>query len=287
MSLHPAGPDSGVRFRRADLADKPAEIEASWRNAIERPLCTTLANRDGVTVASIEHLMSALLGCGIDNVVIELNAGEVPAMDGSAASFVALIEDAGIEEQSTPRRAVEVLTQVAVREPHRWAAVMPGDGFSVDFEIEFDNPVVARQQWSVSVDCETYKREVAEARTFGFLHDVDKLRSMGMALGGSLDNAVVIDQDRIVNDGGLRFEDEFVRHKVLDAIGDLYLAGGPLIGHFRGVRAGHALTLRLLQALFSNDSAWRWRELRTEEFYADLIRPGGPIQPERAVAAPS
>jgi len=284
MSLHPAGPDCGIVFRRTDLPGPPAEIEASWQNAVERPLCTTLADRDGVTVASIEHLMSALCGCGIDNVVIELDAGEVPAMDGSAASFVNLIEDAGTEEQSTPRLAVEVLKHVAVCQPPRWAAVMPGDGFSVDFEIDFANPVVARQQWSLRVDCGTYEREVAQARTFGFLDDVDKLRSMGMVRGGSLDNAIVIGQDRIVNEGGLRFENEFVRHKVLDAIGDLYLAGGPLLGHFRGVRAGHALTLRLLQTLFSDDSAWRWRELRTEGIRAGMAWPGPPVQPDREVA---
>ena len=285
VSLHPAEPDSGVVFRRTDLPDPPAEIEAAWQNAIERPLCTTLANRDGATVASIEHLMSALSGCGIDNVLIELNAGELPAMDGSAAFFVKLIEDAGVEEQSTPRRAVEILKHIAVCQPPRWAAVMPGDGFSVDFEIDFENPVVARQQWSLRVDCDTYRREVAQARTFGFLHDVDKLHAMGLVRGGSLDNAIVIGQDRILNEGGLRFENEFVRHKALDAIGDLYLAGGPLLGHFHGVRAGHALTLRLLQTLFSDDSAWRWRELQSENTYAGMAWTGTSPRPDREIAA--
>ena len=162
---------------------------------------------------------------------------------------------------------------------------MPADGFSVELEIDFENPVVAQQRWSVNVDCETYKREVAQARTFGFLKDVAKLHATGMALGGSLDNAIVVGQDRIVNEGGLRYENEFVRHKVLDAIGDLYLAGGPLLGHFRGVRAGHALTLRLLQTLFSDDSAWRWRELRTEESYAGIACSGMSVRPDLVAAA--
>jgi UDP-3-O-[3-hydroxymyristoyl] N-acetylglucosamine deacetylase len=287
MVLHPAAPNTGIRFRRTDVVDQATEIHATWQNAIERPLCTTLANREGVTVATIEHLMSALLGCGIDNVVVELHGGEVPAMDGSAAPFVALIEHAGIEEQAAERRALEILKPVAVCEPHRWVSLMPGEGLTVDFEIDFDNPVVARQQWSIAVDSETYKQEVAGARTFGFLHEVDVLRARGMALGGSLDNAVVIDNDRILNEGGLRFDNEFVRHKVLDAIGDLYLLGGPLLGHFHGVRAGHALTLRLLRTLFADDGAWRWRELRADEPYAHMTQVGGAIQPDRAVAAPT
>jgi UDP-3-O-[3-hydroxymyristoyl] N-acetylglucosamine deacetylase len=260
------------------------EIRASWQNAIERPLCTTLANREGVAVATVEHLMSALLGCGIDNVAVELHGVEVPAMDGSAAPFVAMIERAGIEEQAAPRRFLEVLKPVSVCEPHRQAAVMPAEGFSLDFEIDFDNPVVGRQHWVVSLDNETYKNEVAGARTFGFLEEVDELRSMGLALGGSLDNAVVIDGDRILNAGGLLFDNEFVRHKVLDAIGDLYLLGGPLLGRFRGVRAGHSLTLELLRALFSDDGAWRWRTLRQDEPYDRMTPTGGAARAQRTAA---
>ncbi len=287
MVLHPAQPGTGVRFLRTDVAGRPVEIQATWQNAIERPLCTTLANREGVTVATVEHLMSALFGCGIDNVLVELHGSEVPAMDGSAAPFVAMIERAGIEEQMAPRRVLEILKPISVCEPHRRAALMPAEGFSLDFEIEFDNPVVGRQHWSLSMDNGTYKHEVARARTFGFLHEVDMLRTMGLALGGSLDNAVVIDGDRILNEGGLHFENEFVRHKVLDAIGDLYLLGGPLLGHFRGVRAGHTLTLRLLRALFSDDSAWRWRDLRSDGPYARTRLAGGAVRPDRAVAAPT
>jgi UDP-3-O-[3-hydroxymyristoyl] N-acetylglucosamine deacetylase len=231
--------------------------------------------------------MSAFLGCGVDNVLVELAGDEVPAMDGSAAPFVAMIEDAGTIEQAAPRWALEILKPVAVCEPHRWVALLPGSGFDVDFEIDFDNELVARQCWSVSVDNETYKREVAAARTFGFLHEVDGMRAMGLARGGSLENAIVIDRDRILNEGGLRFDNEFVRHKVLDAIGDLYLLGGPLRGQFRGVRAGHALTLRLLHVLFSDKSAWSWRKLRTEETYAAMKHSSAAIQPGEAVAAAS
>lgn len=287
MVLHPAQSGTGVRFLRTDVADRPKEIQATWQNAVERPLCTTLANHEGVTVATVEHLMSAFLGCGIDNVLVELRGGEVPAMDGSAAPFVAMIEDAGIEEQMAPRKVLEILKPISICEPHRRADLLPAEDFSLDFEIEFDNSLVGRQRWAISIDNETYKYEVARARTFGFLNEVDMLRAMGLALGGSLDNAVVIDGDRILNEGGLYFENEFVRHKVLDAIGDLYLLGGPMLGHFRGVRAGHTLTLRLLRALFSDDSAWRWRDLRSDVPYARTRPAGGVVGPDRAVAAPT
>ncbi len=285
MTLHPAPPESGIRFRRTGLAGAPAEIKASWKHVVERPLSTVLANDDGVTVATVEHLMSAFLGCGIDNVLVELDGEEVPAMDGSAAPFVAMIESAGTVDQEPPRWVLEILKPVSVFEPHRSVALLPSDGFEVDFEIEFDNPLVARQSWSINVNHETYKREVAEARTFGFLHEVNQLRAMGLALGGSLDNAVVIGNDRIVNEDGLRFDNEFVRHKVLDAIGDLYLMGGPLLGQFRGMRAGHALTLRLLRALFATDDAWCWRRLRQDEFDASMGMHGARAYAGNAVVA--
>jgi UDP-3-O-[3-hydroxymyristoyl] N-acetylglucosamine deacetylase len=287
MILHPADPETGVRFRRSGRAGGPADIAATWNNVIERPLCTTLANGEGVTIATVEHLMSAFLGCGIDNVLVELDGDEVPAMDGSAAPFVAMIEEACTIEQAAPRRALEILKPVAVCEPHRWVALLPASGFEIDFEIDFDNELVGRQRWSLSVDKETYRRDVAAARTFGFLHEVDDLRAMGLALGGSLENAIVIDRNRIVNEGGLRFDNEFVRHKVLDAIGDLYLLGGPLRGQFLGVRAGHALTLQLLRVLVADETAWSWRELRSDETFAFMKHSSGIIQPDQAVAAAS
>ncbi len=283
MTLHPGAPDTGILFRRTGLPSSPVEIPATWEYAIETPLCTTLVDpAGGAKIATIEHLMSALLGCGIDNAEIELDGPEVPVMDGSAAPFVFLIECAGTLRQDAPRRVIEIMKDVSVSEPDRAIALSPGINMSVDFEIEFDSPVVARQSWSMHVNEGAYKRDISRARTFGFLHEVDRMRAMGLARGGSLDNAIVIDGDQILNPGGLRYENEFVRHKVLDLIGDLFLAGGPVIGLTRGVRAGHALTLRLLQTLFADRDAWRLRDM-TE---ADLAYGMGAVTPPaRAVAA--
>ena len=287
MTLHPAEADTGIRFRRNGTVQR-TEVAAIWQNAIETPLSTTLMGEADIKIGTIEHLLSALSGCAIDNVVIELNGPEVPVMDGSSAPFVFLIECAGSVTQDAPRRALEIRRDVTVSDSRRAVTAMPGRGLSIDFEIDFDNAAVARQRWSFQVTQASYKREVSRARTFGFLEEVDKLREMGLALGGSLDNAIVIDGDRVLNDGGLRYDNEFVRHKVLDLIGDLALIGGPVIGKFCCTRTGHSMTLRLLQALFDDDSAWRWREL-TE---ADLeIEPemgmGASIPPARAVAAPA
>lgn len=281
MILRPGEPNSGILFRRSDLAGM-ADVKANWQNAVETPLCTTLVGSGGVRIASIEHLMSALAGCSVDNAVIELDGPEVPVMDGSAAPFVFLIECAGSIEQNAPRRVLKILKDVTVSDPHRSASLGRGEGLSIDFEIDFDNPMIARQEWAIQLDQASYKRDISRARTFGFLDEVDKLRAMGLARGGSLDNAIVINGQGILNKGGLRYDNEFVRHKVLDLVGDLYLAGGPIAGNVRGVRAGHALTLRLLQALLADQSAWTWREM-TE---MDLDQPmGASITPSRAVAA--
>lgn len=285
MTLHPAEANTGIRFRRNGTVCR-AEVAATWQNAIETPLSTTIAGDADITVGTIEHLMSALSGCAIDNVVVELNGPEVPVMDGSAAPFVFLIECAGTVEQGAPRRSLEILKDVSVSDSRRSATAMPGRGLSVDFEIDFDNLAVARQEWSFQVTPASYKQEVSRARTFGFLEDVDKLREMGLALGGSLDNAVVIDGDQILNAGGLRYDNEFVRHKVLDLIGDLTLIGGPVIGRFRCARAGHAMTLRMLRTLFADDSAWRWREMTESDLEPDTgTSPGASVPPARAVAA--
>ena len=283
MTLHPAAPDTGILFCRTGLPGGPIEIPATWEYAIETPLCTTLVDPTGDTkIATIEHLMSALLGCGIDNARIEIDGPEVPVMDGSAAPFVFLIECAGTLRQDTSRRVIEIMKKVSVSEPERSIALSPGTSMSVGFEIEFDSPVVAQQSWSVQISEGTYKRDVSRARTFGFLHEVDRLRAMGFARGGSLDNAIVIDGDHILNPGGLHYDNEFVRHKILDLIGDLFLAGRPIIGTTRGIRAGHALTLRLLQKLFADREAWCLRDM-TE---ADLAFGMGAVTPPvRAVAA--
>ncbi len=264
MVLHPAPTDSGIIFRRTDRGG--ACVAASWRNVEESPLCTTLTNREGVSVATVEHLLAAFAGAEIDNAVVELDGPEVPVMDGSAEPFLFLIECAGIVEQDAPRRAIKVLKPVRVADDHCAAALEPDVGFSVSFEIDFSSQQVRRQDIALSIDADTFKADLARARTFGFLEDVERLRAAGLARGGSLDNAVVVSDGKVLNTGGLRYADEFVRHKVLDAVGDLYLAGGPIVGHFRGRRSGHAMNRRLLEALFADRTAW----VRTTLGAADL-----------------
>ncbi len=281
MTLHPAEVNTGIRFRRNGTVNG-AEVAATWTNVVETPLSTTLVGDDDVKAGTIEHLMSALAGCAVDNAVVELSGPEVPVMDGSAAPFVFLIECAGTTAQDAPRRALEILKEVTVADTRRSASVTPGRGLSIDFEIDFDSPVVARQNWSLQVTPASYKKDISRARTFGFLREVDKLREMGLALGGSLDNAVVISDDRILNDGGLRYENEFVRHKVLDLIGDLYLVGAPVLGRFRCLRTGHAMTLRMLKTLFADQEAWRWRDMTETDVEAPM---GASVPPTRAVAA--
>lgn len=276
MTLKPAPAGHGIVFRRTDLGES---VPALWRHGAESPLCTTLVLPSGQKLMTMEHLMSALVGLGIDNLLVELDAAEVPIMDGSAAPFVFLIECAGIEEQAAPRRWLEILKTVTVTDGQRSASLKPAEATELAFTIDFPNPAIQRQSWSGTITPASYKREIARARTFGFLQEVEALRARGLARGGSLDNAIVIDGTRILNEGGLRFADEFVRHKVLDAIGDLFLMGAPLLGRFEGLRAGHALTLRLLNALFADPSAWRW---------SDGTESGAALRlPERAVAQPA
>lgn len=285
MTLNPAEADSGIVFRRTDV--EGVELQAHWKNAVETPLCTTLVAENGQKVSTIEHLMSAFVACGIDNALVEISAEEVPIMDGSAAPFVFLIECAGRARQDAPRRAIRILKDVSVEEPHRAASFVPGEGFTVDFDIDFDNDLVSRQSWSGAITEETFKSEISRARTFGFLHEVEQLRKMGLARGGSLDNAVVIDGDKVMNEGGLRFKDEFVRHKVLDSIGDLYLAGAPILGHFTGHKAGHALNLRLLVELFSDQDAWEWVEMTEDDLEPGIIAAAGNALPSIRAAAAS
>ena len=253
LTLLPAPPDSGIVFRRTDAAAAGVEIAARWCNVVDSALCTTLSNGEGVLVATIEHLMAAFAGAELDNVVVELDGPEVPIMDGSAAPFVFLIECAGLKEQDAPRRAVKILKPVTVGDTGKSVSLLPDHGFSMSFEIDFESRAVSRQDLHLVVDSETFKAEMARARTFGFLHDIDRMRAAGLALGGSLDNAVVVSGDTILNEGGLRYADEFVRHKLLDALGDCYLAGHPLIGHFRGVRSSHTLNRKALAELAISD----------------------------------
>ena len=255
MTLHPAPPDTGIVFRRTGSA---VQIRANWANTVESPLCTVLSNGEGNTVGTVEHLMAALAGAAIDNAIVELDSREVPIMDGSAAPFLFLIECAGIVEQDAPRRAIKVLKDISVTEDGAMAALLPDHGFSMSFEIDFDNALIRQQDICLVFDEQTFKTELSRARTFGLLEELERLREAGFARGGSLDNAVVVGRNHVLNAGGLRYSDEFVRHKLLDAFGDLYLAGGPLIGSFRGIRSGHAHTRRLLAALFADREAWCW-----------------------------
>ncbi len=252
MRLCPAPADSGILFRRVDVAPEIADIPATWRQVVDTTLCTAIANHAGTSVGTVEHLMAALRGLGIDNALIELDGPEVPIMDGSSAAFVFLIESAGVAVQAAPRRPIRVVRPVEVRDGDAMARLEPAEGSVFSVVIDFDSPVIARQSRDFTLVPGGFKHELAEARTFGFLKDVERLRSMGLARGGSLDNAIVVGDDRVLNPEGLRYEDEFVRHKILDAVGDLYLAGAPIIGRFVGHRSGHAMNHRLVTALLAD-----------------------------------
>ena len=273
MTLRPAQPNTGIMFRRIDLAT-PVDLPATAFRVTDTRLCSTL-EESGAKVATVEHLMSAFAGLGIDNAWVDLDGPEVPIMDGSAGPFVFLIQSAGIEEQAAPKRFIRVRKAVEVRDQDKWARLEPFDGFRLSFSIEYDHPVLSRSGQTATVDfAETsYVKEVARARTFGFMQDVEALRSNGLALGGSLDNAVVMDEFRVLNAEGLRYQDEFVKHKVLDAVGDLYLAGHPLIGAFAAHKSGHSLNNKLVRALISDREAWELAVFeRAEQAPAALTR---------------
>jgi UDP-3-O-[3-hydroxymyristoyl] N-acetylglucosamine deacetylase len=258
LTLRPAAPDTGIVFRRVDLP-QPVEIPAEPYAVGDTRLSSCL-DKDGVRVSTVEHLMSALAGLGVDNVYVDVSAPEVPIMDGSAGPFVFLLQSAGIEEQNAAKKFIRILRPVEVKAGDKWVRFEPYNGFRLDLSIDFDHPVFDRSRQSVSVDFSTtsYIKEVSRARTFGFMQDVETMRSQGLALGGSLDNAIVMDEYRVLNNDGLRYEDEFVKHKVLDAIGDLYLLGHPLIGAFSGHKSGHALNNQLLRRLLENREAWEY-----------------------------
>jgi len=253
MVLRPAPSGTGIVFRRIDAG---VEIPATWQHTIEMPLCTTLTNGNGVEIKTIEHLMAAFAGSAIDNAFVELDGPEVPAMDGSAAPFVALIERAGVEFLGRMRRAIKVLKPVRIDRDGATVALLPDHGFSMSFQIAFDNPVIRQQDMMLAFEPDTFRTELSGARSFCLFDEVERMRAAGLARGGSLDNAVVVGADGVLNEGGLRFPNEFVRHKLLDAFGDLYLAGGPIIGHFHGSCSGHAHTRLLLKALFADPQGW-------------------------------
>lgn len=257
LTLRPAAADSGIVFRRTDLP-KPVEVRACPEHVTDTRLSTTL-EANGVKISTVEHLMSAFAGLGIDNAYVDLTAAEVPIMDGSAGPFVFLIQSAGIQEQAAPKRFIQIRRPVEVREGDKWARFEPHEGFKVSFSIDFDHPTLRNTRQVATMDfCTTsFVKEVSRARTFGFMRHLEALRQDGLARGGGLDNAIVMDDFRVLNEDGLRYEDEFVKHKVLDAIGDLYLLGHPLIGAFSAHKSGHALNNKLLRALLANESAWQ------------------------------
>ncbi len=256
MTLRPAVANTGIVFRRIDLTP-PMEIKGEPYAVGDTRLSSSLEKR-GVKVATVEHLMSALAGLGIDNAYVDLTAPEVPIMDGSAGPFVFLLQSAGVEEQGAPKKFIRILKPVEVREGDKWARFEPHHGYKLTMSIDFAHPVFDKSRQSVTVDFSTtsYIKEVSRARTFGFMQDVESMRAQGLALGGSLDNAIVMDEYRVLNSDGLRYEDEFVKHKVLDAIGDLYLLGHPLIGAYSAYKTGHALNNRLLRQLVEDKPSW-------------------------------
>ena len=256
LTLRPAAVDTGIVFRRIDI-DPVVEVPARPEHVGDTRLSTTL-ERDGVRISTVEHLMSAFAGMGIDNAYVDLTAPEVPIMDGSAGPFVFLIQSAGIEEQNRAKQFIRIKKRVSVSDGDKWVRFEPMEGFKVTFAIDFDHPILHNSTQVASVDFSTtsFVKEVSRARTFGFMQDVEALRDAGLARGGSLNNTIVMDQFHILNEDGLRYEDEFVRHKVLDAIGDLYLLGHPVIGAFDAYKSGHSLNNRLLRAIVADRSAW-------------------------------
>jgi UDP-3-O-[3-hydroxymyristoyl] N-acetylglucosamine deacetylase len=277
LSLKPAPVDTGIIFRRVDL-DPVVEIQAKAENVGETSLSTTLMNGD-VRVSTVEHLLSAMAGLGIDNAYVELSAAEVPIMDGSAGPFVFLIQSAGVEEQDAPKKFIRIKKEVTIRQDDKVASFLPFDGFKVSFAIDFDHPVFRGRKIDAVMDFSTtsFVKEISRARTFGFMHEIEYLRSKGLARGGSVDNAIVVDEYRILNEDGLRYEDEFVKHKILDAIGDLYLLGNSLIGEFRAYKSGHGLNNKVLRTLIAQTDAWEvvtFDESNTPISYSSAILAG-------------
>ena len=278
MTLRPAAPDAGIVFRRTDF-QRPVDIRADAQLVGDTSLCTTLVKGD-VRIMTTEHLLSAMAGLGIDNAYVDLSTAEVPIMDGSAGPFVFLLQSAGIEEQNKAKKFVRIKNTVKVEDGDKWARFEPFDGFKVGFTIDFNHPMFQKSVSSAEIDFSStsFVKEVSRARTFGFMKDIEQLRERNLALGGSMDNAIVLDDYRVLNEDGLRYEDEFVKHKILDAIGDLYLLGHSLIGAFYGYKSGHALNNKLLRALLAQPEAWEYATFEDEEAASSApISYGNPV----------
>lgn len=268
LTMRPAPANTGIIYRRTDL-NPPVDFPADAKSVRDTMLCTCLVNEDNVRISTVEHLNAALAGLGIDNLVIEVDAAEIPIMDGSASPFVFLLLDAGIEELSSAKKFLRLQETVRVEDGDKWAELSPFNGFSLDFTIDFNHPAIdsSTQRYAMNFSAENFVRDISRARTFGFMRDIEYLQSKGLCLGGSFDCAIVVDDYRVLNEDGLRFEDEFVRHKMLDAIGDLFMCGHNIIGAFTAFKSGHALNNKLLQAVLAKESAW---ELVTFENEAQM-----------------
>ncbi|MDP5029720.1 MAG: UDP-3-O-acyl-N-acetylglucosamine deacetylase [Paraglaciecola sp.] len=266
MTLRPAPANTGIVFRRVDL-EPYADIPARANAVGDTMLCTCVSNEQGVTISTVEHLASALAGLGIDNIIVEVDSNELPIMDGSASPFIFLLQSAGIEELNAPKRFIKITKPVRVKDGDKWAELRPYDGFRVDFRIDFDHPVISqtRQHMVLDFDSNSYVSEVSRARTFGFMKDIEYMHAHNLALGGSMENAVALDEYRVLNPEGLRYSDEFLKHKILDAIGDLYLGGHSIIGELVAYKTGHGLNNKLLNALLNDTKAWEFVGYDTPE----------------------
>jgi UDP-3-O-[3-hydroxymyristoyl] N-acetylglucosamine deacetylase len=261
----PAG--HGIVFVRTDITDRDNMIAATWNNVTDTRLCTVIANKAGASVSTIEHLMSAFASLGIDNALVNIDGPEMPIMDGSSKIFIDAIDRAGVARQNANRRVLVIKKTVSYKEGDKEVILSPADGQYYGFELDYSgSAVIGRQKYVHQLKEKNFRRDIASARTFGFLHEVETLRKMGLARGGSLDNAIVVDGDRVLNEDGLRFKNEFVRHKILDAIGDIYLAGAQVIGHYHGVKAGHAMNNKILHTLFADKTAYEFVELNQPQY---------------------
>jgi UDP-3-O-[3-hydroxymyristoyl] N-acetylglucosamine deacetylase len=266
LTIQPAAIHHGIVFKRIDVKNHHAVIPAKWNLVSDTRLCTTITNKQGISVSTIEHLMAALSGCGVDNVTIEVNGPEVPIMDGSSEPFVSIFQSCGVVEQNAARQVLKILKPIEILGDLGECIILsPADEFSIDFEIDFNSMAIKEKSLDISLVNGTFNHVISSARTFGFLEDVDKMRAAGLGLGGSLDNVVVVDGSNILNAGGLRYNDEFVRHKILDCVGDVYLAGGPIMGRIKAFKTGHYFNNKLLRQLFADEEAWEWITLSEEK----------------------
>ncbi|WP_159655086.1 UDP-3-O-acyl-N-acetylglucosamine deacetylase [Vibrio atypicus] len=280
LTLRPAAANTGVIYRRTDV-NPPVDFPADAMSVRDTMLCTALVNDEGIRISTVEHLNAALAGMGIDNIVVEVDAPEIPIMDGSASPFVFLLQQAGIEEQNALKRFIRIKKPVRFEDGDKWAEFLPFNGFRMDFEIEFSHPAIDADEQRLMFDFSSqgFIKEISRARTFGFMRDIEYLQSQNLVLGGSFDNAIVLDEYRILNEEGLRFENEFVTHKVLDAIGDLYMCGHPIIGEFRAFKSGHGLNNQLLRSVLADQEAWEW-----VTFEEDATSPVAFAEPNMVIA---